>query len=219
IAFDNVTTALTVTAQYTINTYSVRFEDWDGSELKTESVNHGSSATAPADPTRVGYTFTGWDIAFDNVTTALTVTAQYTINTYSVRFEDWDGSELKTETVNHGSSATAPANPTRVGYTFTGWDVAFDNVTTALTVTAQYDIANNVFEEGSRHFAIYPNPATTYFTVDGAGGNTLSIFNRAGILVKQITNIHELQRVDVDGLPTGIYMVKVGLVVRRVVIH
>ncbi|WP_430816916.1 InlB B-repeat-containing protein, partial [Carboxylicivirga sp. RSCT41] len=140
VAFDNVTSALTVMAQYTIKSYAVRFEDWDGGELKTETVNHGSSATAPANPSRTGYDFTGWDVAFDNVTSALTVMAQYTIKSYAVRFEDWDGGELKTETVNHGSSATAPANPSRTGYDFTGWDVAFDNVTSALTVMAQYTI-------------------------------------------------------------------------------
>ena len=202
----------TLYAKWTIKTYAVTFKDWNGTTLKTETVNHGSDATAPADPTRTGYTFTGWDQAFANVTGALTVTAQYdvnqyaisfdsnggsavaaingdygtlvaepaeptrtgydfsgwykeaglttawnfgadtmpengttlyakwTIKTYAVTFKDWNGTELKTETVNHGSGATAPADPTRTGYTFTGWDQAFANVTGALTVTAQYDV-------------------------------------------------------------------------------
>ncbi|WP_244826138.1 InlB B-repeat-containing protein, partial [Carboxylicivirga linearis] len=140
VVFDNITTALIVTAQYTINSYTVTFVDWDGGVLKTENVDYGSSATAPVDHVRIGYTFTGWDVAFDNITTALTVTAQYTINSYTVTFVDWDGGVLKTENVDYGSSATAPADPARTGYSFTGWDVAFDNVTTALTVTAQYTI-------------------------------------------------------------------------------
>ena len=140
VAFDNVTSDLTVTAQYEINQYTVKFVDWDGTELKTETVSHGGSATAPADPTREGYTFTGWDVAFDNVTSNLTVTAQYEIKTYTVTFVDWDGTELKTETVNHGSSATAPADPTREGYTFAGWDKGYSNVTSNLTVTAQYAV-------------------------------------------------------------------------------
>ncbi|WP_430812777.1 MULTISPECIES: leucine-rich repeat protein, partial [unclassified Carboxylicivirga] len=97
-SYDNVVADMIVKAMYEPG-HSVVFKDWDGEILKREGVPHGSSATAPANPTRVGYTFTGWDIAFDNVTTALTVAAQYTINTYSVRFEDWDGSELKTESV------------------------------------------------------------------------------------------------------------------------
>ena len=118
--------------------YTVTFKDWDGTVLKTEEVLEGAAATAPADPTRTGYTFTGWDVDFTNVQSDLVVTAQYTINTYTVTFKDWDGTVLKTETVNYGASATAPADPTREGYTFTGWDVAFNNVTSDLIVTAQY---------------------------------------------------------------------------------
>jgi subtilisin-like proprotein convertase family protein len=140
VPFDNVTSDLTVTAQYQINSYTVTFLDWDGSMLATDTVDHGSAATAPADPTREGYTFTGWDVPFDNVTGDLTVTAQYQINSYTVTFLDWDGTVLATDIVDHGSAATAPVDPTREGYTFTGWDVPFDNVTGDLTVTAQYQI-------------------------------------------------------------------------------
>ncbi|MBQ4341978.1 MAG: InlB B-repeat-containing protein, partial [Clostridia bacterium] len=118
---------------------TVTFKDWNGTTLKTEQVIEGGSATAPADPTRVGYTFTGWDKAFTKVTANLTVTAQYTINTYTVTFKDWDGTTLKTQTVNYGGSATAPTDPIRDGYTFIGWDKAFTNVTANLVVTALYE--------------------------------------------------------------------------------
>ena len=118
--------------------YTVTFKDWDGTTLKTEEVLEGAAATAPTDPTRDGYTFTGWDVDFSNVTADLVVTAQYQINTYTVIFKDWDGTTLKTETVNYGGAATAPADPTRDGWTFTGWDVDFSNVTSDLVVTAQY---------------------------------------------------------------------------------
>ncbi|WP_438348186.1 InlB B-repeat-containing protein [Paenibacillus sp. FA6] len=204
---------VTLYAGWILNSYAVTFEDWDGTELKTETVNHGSGATTPTNPSRVGYTFTGWDVAFGNITGGLTVKAQYSVNSsytvsfdsqggsgvgninatygskitaptpptranytfggwykesgtenqwnfatetipanhvtlyanwilssYTVTFEDWDETELKTEMVNHGSGATAPTNPSRVGYTFTGWDVAFGNITGALTVKAQYSV-------------------------------------------------------------------------------
>ena len=137
-AFTNVTADLVVTAQYSANTYTVTFKDWNGTVLKTQQVQYGGAATAPANPTRVGYTFTGWDKAFTNVTANLVVTAQYSINTYTVTFKDWNGTVLKTQQVQYGGAATAPANPTRTGYTFTGWDKAFNNVTANLVVTAQY---------------------------------------------------------------------------------
>ncbi len=121
--------------------YTVTFKDWDDTVLSTQSVLEGTAATAPADPTREGYTFTGWDKAFDNVTADMTVTAQYTINTYTVKFVDHDGTVLDTQTVNYGEAATAPAAPTREGYHFVAWDVAFDNITADTTVTAQYTAA------------------------------------------------------------------------------
>lgn len=58
--------------------YTVTFKDWDGTVLKTETVESGMAATAPADPARAGYIFAGWDKAFDNVTDDLVITATYT---------------------------------------------------------------------------------------------------------------------------------------------
>ena len=131
-------TNMSVDVVYSANTYTVTFKDWNGTVLKTQQVQYGGAATAPANPTRTGYTFTGWDKAFTNVTANLVVTAQYSINTYTVTFKDWNVTVLKTQQVQYGGAATAPANPTRTGYTFTGWDQAFTNVTANLVVTAQY---------------------------------------------------------------------------------
>ena len=137
-AYNNITSDLTVKAEYEINRYTVQFLDYNGIDLKTETVEHGSSATAPNNPSREGYTFTSWDRAFSNITSNLTVTAQYTIKSYTVKFVDHDGTELKSEAVTHGGKATAPSDPVRAGYSFIGWDIAFDNVISDLTVTAQY---------------------------------------------------------------------------------
>ena len=131
-------TNMSVDVVYSANTYTVTFKDWNGTVLKTQQVQYGGAATAPANPTRTGYTFTGWDKAFTNVTADIVVTAQYSANTYTVTFKDWNGTVLKTQQVQYGGAATAPANPTRTGYTFTGWDKAFTNVTANLVVTAQY---------------------------------------------------------------------------------
>lgn len=138
---------------YTVNysepvvTYTVTFKDWDGSVLKTQTVNSGSSATAPSNPSREGYTFTGWDKTFTNISSDLTVTAQYIIKTYTVRFyedEIYVGSSvtgvIKTEIVEHGKSATAPEPPVKEGYTFIGWSAQFTNVTSDSDIYADYAI-------------------------------------------------------------------------------
>ena len=126
-------------------TYKVTFQNWDGTVIKTETVNIGDSATAPQNPTRPAtaqytYTFKGWDKDFTNITATTTVTATYnqTVNKYTVTFKDWNGKTLSTQSVDYGSGAQAPANPTRTGYEFTGWDTDFSNITGNLTVNAQY---------------------------------------------------------------------------------
>ena len=141
-AVSPVTGNVTYTATYTAaaNAFTVTFVDFNGTVLGTDRVRYGNAATAPADPAREGYTFTGWDIDFDNVTSDLTVTAQYTIITFTVTFVDFDGTVLDTQEVTFGGAAQAPADPARDGYTFTGWDVSFNPVTSNLTVTALYEL-------------------------------------------------------------------------------
>ncbi len=122
------------------DTYTLTLKDGE-TVLGTETVEAGASATAP---TKEGYTFDGWDLAGDYVFSDLTLSAKWKKNddtgnkkTYTVIFKDGD-KVLKTEIVEEGKAATAPAAPTKAGYTFDGWDKAFNNVTADLTVTAKW---------------------------------------------------------------------------------
>lgn len=126
------------TAQYTINSYTVTFKDWDNTTLKTQSVNYGSNATPPSNPSRTGYTFTGWSPSNMTITSDTTFTAQYSINSYTIRFLDYNGSVLNTQSVNYGSTPTPPNNPTRTGYTFTGWSPSVSAIYSNQDYTAQY---------------------------------------------------------------------------------
>lgn len=137
--------------------YAVIFRDMDGTNLSVQNVDEGEAAVAPADPTREGYTFIGWDKNFTNVTEDLIVTAQYEINRFNVQFLDWDSTVLKVDSVDWNTAAVAPTDPTREGYTFIGWDTDFSNVTEDLIVSAQYELGE-----------------TTYFTVVFVNGNDQS---------------------------------------------
>ena len=81
-------------------------------------------------------------ITIENVNSNLT-SATYTIaeivRSFTVTFRDWNDTVLTTQTVKKGAAATPPANPSRAGYKFTGWDKSYSNVTTDLTITAQYE--------------------------------------------------------------------------------
>ena len=131
---------LNVTALFEINSYTVKFVDYDGTVLKTESVNYKASATAPKDlPSRKGYSFVGWDKDYKSVTSDMMVAAQYTINRYRVTFFDYDGSTIDIQYVPYGGKASAPDDPERKGYDFSGWDRDFSNVLSAISVNAQYE--------------------------------------------------------------------------------
>lgn len=126
------------------NIYEVTFIDWDGKVLKTEPVISGYNASAPVDPTREGYMFTGWDRGFTNVMRNLTVTAQYKAEEYTVSFDSNGGSAIDEIKEGYGNMITAPTPPTRTGYTFEGWykDAA---LTTAWDFTADKVQADMTF--------------------------------------------------------------------------
>lgn len=112
------------------NPLTVVFVDEDGTEIEKQIVAYGSDASTPAEmPTKKGFTFNGWDRAYTNVTTDLTVAATYSRNKYSVTFYAADGTTYHTQRVYYESAAeepSAPAAPT--GQTFMGWDKQFDYI-------------------------------------------------------------------------------------------
>lgn len=77
---------------------------------------------------------------FQNVAANHTLDVYFKVISHKVRFVDWDGTVLKEETVAHGQAATPPADPTREGFTFIGWDksAAYGHVTRDMEVMAEY---------------------------------------------------------------------------------
>lgn len=119
---------------------TVTFVDWDGTVLQQTTTRPGTAVTPPAEPTRDGYIFRGWDSdEYNWVLTDLTITATYYDDTFTVRFYDWDGTRLSEQQVRYSQAAVAPADPgEREGYTYNGWDTDFSNVTMDLNVCASY---------------------------------------------------------------------------------
>ena len=74
---------------------------------------------------------------------------------YTVSFVDYDGKLLDTQTVAEGRAAAAPADPSREGYIFMGWDCSFNKIVSDLTVTACYEKYNPDEEyEGELSFSL-----------------------------------------------------------------
>ena len=128
-------------------TYTVTFLDWNGTELFREDVAVGEDAKGPAtDPAREGHTFNGWDKSLNGVTEDMTLTAQYTVNTYSVTLIAEHGmisvepEGLDLDLVEYGTKLTLTAVPDE-GYEFDEW-TNYDGkelvVTCDITVTAAF---------------------------------------------------------------------------------
>ena len=128
---------MTVTAQWVINRYTITFDTAGGSKIAPITQDYGTAITAPADPTREGYTFIGWDTEIPTTMPAenMTVTAQWEINQYTITFDTAGGSEIAPITQDYGTAITAPADPTREGYTFIGWDTEIPTTMPAENIT------------------------------------------------------------------------------------
>ena len=179
------------------NSYTVIFDSngGDGSYSETALVDEGETLnTLPPNPTYSGHNFNGWNTAADGsgdgfdtsdvVDGDMTVYAQWEVMTtsdHTVTFVNGTGNILKTETVAHGGNATAPAEPLRIGYNFNGWDILFNNVTSDLTVTAQWEAKTyTITFDKNNPKATNPSPLNKTVIYDSTYGSlpTVSLKNK-----------------------------------------
>ena len=141
---DAVTEALTLTAKWQLNQYTITFDTAGGSEVAPITQDYGTTITAPANPAKTGYTFAGWDREIPTTMPAgdMTITARWQVNQYAITFKPENGGEDIVITQDYGTAITPPAAPARTGYTFAGWDKAIPSTMPAenITLTAQWQV-------------------------------------------------------------------------------
>ena len=144
VTIKNATGNREYTANWTANQYTITFDTDGGSEVASITQDYGTAITKPANPTKEGYTFTGWDMEIPKTMPAgdMTIKAKWKINRYTITFDTDGGSEIAPITQDYGTEITAPANPTKTGYTFDGWDAEIPTTMPAnnLTITAKWKI-------------------------------------------------------------------------------
>lgn len=155
--------SITLYAQWSAITYTVTWDANGGSVSPTSNSGvYGATVTAPT-PTRTGYTFQYWksplsggDPIFLNAGASYTIIgsitfyAIWTINTFTVTYDEQGGSAVSDATVSYGSSTTLPST-SRTGYTFNGWysassggtflgnaGTSYGPVTSSVTIYAQW---------------------------------------------------------------------------------
>ena len=141
---DAVTEAMTLTAKWQLNQYTITFDTAGGSEVAPITQDYGTTITAPANPAKTGYTFAGWDREIPTTMPAgdMTITARWTVNQYTITFKPENGGQDIVIKQDYGTAITAPANPTKTGYTFAGWDKTIPSTMPAenITLTARWTV-------------------------------------------------------------------------------
>ena len=94
----------------------------DGKDYKSYKKKYGAKITPETEPTKKGYTFSGWsEIPETMPAKDVSVTGSFTVNKYKLIYKV-DGTDYKSFNVEYGASITPEASPTKEGYTFSGWD-------------------------------------------------------------------------------------------------
>ena len=137
-----VTADLTLTAKWQLNQYTITLKPENGGQDIVIKQDYGTAITAPANPTKTGYTFAGWDKTIPTTMPAgnMTITAQWQVNQYTITFKPENGGQDIVIKQDYGTAITAPANPTKTGYTFAGWDKTIPSTMPAgdMTITARW---------------------------------------------------------------------------------
>jgi uncharacterized repeat protein (TIGR02543 family) len=149
---DRVTQNMTLFAKWTSNQYTVVFDSQGGSHVSPETVTHGNKAVRPANPTKTGYTFTGWFkdqkcteswvFESDRVNSNVVLYAGWTVTYHTVTFNVNGGSAVTPQSIRYGAKASMPARPTKGNYALAGWyrDVALTNQWTFTTTAVTADV-------------------------------------------------------------------------------
>jgi len=111
----------------------------------TGTVASGTAPTAPTGVTRAGYIFGGWSPIVGPITTTTTFTAIWNPISAGVTFQfrcNVANTTFSSGTIQPGGTPTAPANPTRTGFTFSGWNPAVGPITSNTIFVAQWTLVS-----------------------------------------------------------------------------
>lgn len=179
--------------------------------------------------TRTGYTQVGWATvdggekvySFGDVYTkneALTLYPVWNTNKYTITFDTAGGSEIAPITQDYGTVITAPEDPTREGYTFTGWDTEFPTTMPAenITLKARWkDIEKPTGEIkiSENSWKAFLNNITFGLFFKDTQTVTITAADNSGetVTVEYLLSDKELTKAELDGMTFTAYTAPFGI--------
>ena len=207
-------------AKWEINQYTVTVKPENGKADITITQDYGTAITAPADPTREGYQFNGWDKAFPTTMPAenLTITAKWKVNSYTITFDTTGGSEIAPITQDYGTAIVAPADPTREGYTFIGWDMEIPTTMPAenITLKARWKDSEKPTGEikiSENSWKAFLNNITFGLFFKDTQTVTINAADNSGesVTVEYLLSNKELTKTELDGMTFTAYTAPFGI--------
>jgi uncharacterized repeat protein (TIGR02543 family) len=143
-------------AKWTINQYTITFDELGGSQVDNMTQDFASVVIAPTAPTKTGYTFLGWSLNGQPFTFSTMpvdgadLAAIWEVNSYTITLNANGGTGITDTTLEFDYDASISlTNPTRLGYSFGGWSDG-DNTWSSdddmpdndLSLIAQWDLIN-----------------------------------------------------------------------------
>jgi hypothetical protein len=154
---------------YNINdkTYFKLVYKVDEAEYKTYNLEIGTVITPEEEPTKEGYTFSGWsEIPGSMPAEDVTVIGTFTVNKYKIIYQV-DGEEYKSYEKEYGLKITPEEAPTKEGYNFSGWSKIPETMpANDVTVTGTFTI--------NKYKLIYQVDGENYKTYEVEYGSTIT---------------------------------------------
>ena len=174
-------------AKWEINQYTITVKPENGKADITITQDYGTPITAPT-LTREGYQFNGWDKTFPTTMPAenLTITAQWTVNQYTITYNLAGGTaegNLDTYTIETG--AFTLKNPTKSGYTFTGWSGTGLDGENNMTVTIPTGSTGNRTYTAHWRYNGGGSSGYSYYTIKATAGTGGSISPSGNVSVRE----------------------------------